>query len=106
MKRILPCAAVALFAAHVLQPMDEDKNDEAFIDSIDKKWSGALPGLFLYDHAGGKVASFIGETDIAEIEKAVAAQIGSGCPAGPAAFGGCPVMGPADREDLQPPLLP
>ena len=52
------------------------KNDEAFIDSIDQKWSGALPGLFLYDRAGRKVASFIGETDIAEIEKAVAAQVG------------------------------
>jgi thiol-disulfide isomerase/thioredoxin len=52
------------------------KNDEAFIDSIDKKWSGALPGLFLYDRAGGKAASFIGETDIKEIEKAVAAEVG------------------------------
>jgi hypothetical protein len=47
------------------------KNDEKFIDSIDTKWSGALPGLFLYDRAGHRVASFIGETDPAEIEKAL-----------------------------------
>jgi len=52
------------------------KNDEAFIDAIDKKWSGALPGLFLYDRAGGKVASFIGESEIGDIEKAVAGQVG------------------------------
>ncbi len=47
------------------------KNDELFIDSIDRKWSGALPGVFLYDRAGQKAASFIGETDNTEIEKAL-----------------------------------
>jgi hypothetical protein len=47
------------------------KNDERFIDSIDTKWSGALPGLFLYDRSGRKVASFIGETDASEVEKAL-----------------------------------
>jgi thiol-disulfide isomerase/thioredoxin len=47
------------------------KNDELFIDSIDEKWTGALSGLFLYDRAGQKAASFIGETDNAEIEKAL-----------------------------------
>jgi hypothetical protein len=52
-------------------------NDEAFIDSIDKKWSDALPGPFLYDRAGAKVAPLIGESDIAEIDKAVAAQVGA-----------------------------
>ena len=46
-------------------------NDGAFIDFIDTKWSGALPALFLYGRDGAKVKSFIGETDIEEIEQTV-----------------------------------
>jgi thiol-disulfide isomerase/thioredoxin len=46
-------------------------NDDHFINAIDPKWSGALPALFLYDKAGHKVRSFVGETDMAEIERAV-----------------------------------
>jgi thiol-disulfide isomerase/thioredoxin len=47
------------------------KNDENFINWLDKKWSGALPALFLYDRAGRMVKSFVGETDLAELEKAI-----------------------------------
>jgi thiol-disulfide isomerase/thioredoxin len=46
-------------------------NDDHFINAIDPKWSGALPALFLYDKAGRKVRSFIGETDMAALEKAI-----------------------------------
>lgn len=46
------------------------KDDDAFINSIDPKWSGALPALFLYDRNGRKVKSFIGETPTKEIEAA------------------------------------
>jgi thiol-disulfide isomerase/thioredoxin len=46
-------------------------SDEAFINFIDPVWSGALPALFLFDRKGGRAASFIGETDLAEIEQAV-----------------------------------
>jgi len=46
-------------------------DDQRFIDSIDKKWSGALPAMFLYDKAGRQVRSFIGETDIGVLEAAV-----------------------------------
>jgi len=46
-------------------------DDEQFINSIDVKWSGALPALFLYDKTGRKVRSFIGETDIAAVESAI-----------------------------------
>jgi thiol-disulfide isomerase/thioredoxin len=46
-------------------------SDEAFINSIDPKWSGALPALFLYDRQGRKVKSFIGETGPEEIQQAV-----------------------------------
>ncbi len=46
-------------------------DDDHFINAIDPKWSGALPALFLYDKAGHKVRSFIGETDMAAIERAI-----------------------------------
>ena len=47
------------------------ENDEEFIDSVDKNWSGALPALFLYDRDGRRVRSFIGETETAAIERAL-----------------------------------
>jgi len=46
-------------------------DDDHFINAIDPKWSGALPALFLYDKNGHKVRSFIGETDMAALERAV-----------------------------------
>lgn len=46
-------------------------NDDKFINAIDPHWSGALPALFLYDRSGHKVASFIGETEISVIERAI-----------------------------------
>jgi thiol-disulfide isomerase/thioredoxin len=46
-------------------------DDDHFINAIDPKWSGALPALFLYDKAGHKVRSFIGETDMAALEAAI-----------------------------------
>jgi thiol-disulfide isomerase/thioredoxin len=46
-------------------------DDNRFIDTIDPKWGGALPALFLYDRAGHKVRSFIGETDMATLERAI-----------------------------------
>lgn len=53
--------------AYLKQP----KNDNAFINAIDPKWSGALPALFLYDRQGRRARSFIGETPMAEVEAAV-----------------------------------
>jgi hypothetical protein len=47
------------------------KADDAFIDSVDKKWSGALPALFLYDRSGQRVTSFVGEVEISDIEHAI-----------------------------------
>ena len=53
--------------AYIKRPKDDDK----FIGSVDPKWQGALPALFLYDKAGRKVQSFFGETPIAKIEAAI-----------------------------------
>lgn len=47
------------------------RDDDAFINAIDRKWSGALPALFLYDRSNRRAASFIGEAEPADIERAV-----------------------------------
>ena len=47
------------------------RSDEDFINFIDRKWSGALPALFLYGRDGKRAASFIGETDRQDIEAAI-----------------------------------
>jgi thiol-disulfide isomerase/thioredoxin len=45
--------------------------DEAFINGVDVKWSGALPATFFYDRGGRKVASLIGEHQGPEFEKII-----------------------------------
>jgi thiol-disulfide isomerase/thioredoxin len=47
------------------------KKDEDFINAIDRKWVGALPASFLYDRAGKKARSFIGEVPMSELEAAI-----------------------------------
>lgn len=47
-------------------------DDDKFINSIDAKWSGALPATFLYDRNGKRVKSFIGEVEMKQIEAALA----------------------------------
>lgn len=47
------------------------KDDDAFIDFVDPKWSGALPALFLYDRSGQLAAKFIGESSTASIDAAI-----------------------------------
>ena len=59
------------FAVRGLVYRKQAQNDDQFINSIDAKWSGALPALFLYDKTGRKVRSFIGETDMGTVEAAI-----------------------------------
>jgi thiol-disulfide isomerase/thioredoxin len=47
------------------------KDDDAFITFVERKWSGALPAMFLYDRQGKLVRSFLQETEIATIEAAI-----------------------------------
>lgn len=56
--------------------LKEVKDDDKFINFVDKKWSGALPGLFLYDRTGKLVRSFIGETEMSTLEKAIRPLLG------------------------------
>jgi len=44
------------------------KDDDIFINSIDPKWSGALPALFVFDRAGRQAHSFIGETNMQQLD--------------------------------------
>lgn len=46
-------------------------DDDKFINAIDPKWSGALPALFLFDRNGKQVNSFIGETDMRQLELSI-----------------------------------
>jgi len=72
-------------AAHFLQTQKVPEptyirratSDDAFIDAIDPKWSGALPALFLFDRKGAVVQSFIGETDMKLLEKTIIKALGS-----------------------------
>jgi thiol-disulfide isomerase/thioredoxin len=66
--------ALAFLRQHAAPPpvyIKRVKDDDRFINSIDPKWSGALPGLFVYDRQGRMVKSFIGETDMAALEAAL-----------------------------------
>ncbi|GAB4369885.1 MAG: TlpA disulfide reductase family protein [Bryobacter sp.] len=47
------------------------KDDEKFINSIDSKWSGALPALVLYDKTGAKSRVWIGESDLKQVRAAI-----------------------------------
>ncbi len=44
------------------------KDDDKFINSLDPKWSGALPASFLYDRQGRKVKSYFGELNLKQLE--------------------------------------
>jgi thiol-disulfide isomerase/thioredoxin len=46
-------------------------SDEKFIDSVDPRWSGALPALFIYDRQGRLVKSFVGATGMPALEAAL-----------------------------------
>jgi thiol-disulfide isomerase/thioredoxin len=52
---------------YLKQPKDDDK----FLNAIDPKWGGVLPGMFLYDRSGKRVRSFIGETPTKDLEAAI-----------------------------------
>jgi thiol-disulfide isomerase/thioredoxin len=66
-------AAQFLGAQKAPQPwyLKRSADDERFINSVDPKWSGALPAMFIYDRTGRRVRTWIGETDIKDIEAAI-----------------------------------
>jgi thiol-disulfide isomerase/thioredoxin len=46
-------------------------SDDKFINSIDTKWTGALPASFLYDKSGKKAQAYFGEVDLKALEVAI-----------------------------------
>jgi thiol-disulfide isomerase/thioredoxin len=46
-------------------------DDDKFCDTIDPKWQGVLPALFIYDRSGKKARAFFGETPMPTIEAAI-----------------------------------
>ena len=47
--------------------------DDAFIDGVDREWSGVVPATLVYDREGRRVALLQGEHTRGDIEKALAA---------------------------------
>jgi thiol-disulfide isomerase/thioredoxin len=45
--------------------------DEAFINGVDKAWSGVLPALLVFDREGRKAALLEGEHTLQEVENAL-----------------------------------
>jgi thiol-disulfide isomerase/thioredoxin len=58
----------AVGAPFYLKKVDDD---DKFYNSVDAKWSGEMPAMFIYDRSGKKVRSFLGETPVANIEAAI-----------------------------------
>ena len=52
---------------YVKQAEDDDK----YYNSVDPKWSGEIPAMFIYDRSGRRVRSFLGETPAATVEAAI-----------------------------------
>ena len=50
---------------------------QAFINGMDRRWSGALPATFVYDRAGRMTAFWEGAADEARFASAVEAALGS-----------------------------
>lgn len=58
----------AVAAPFYLKKADDD---DKFYNLVDTKWSGEMPAMFIYDRAGKRVRSFLGETPVKDIEAAI-----------------------------------
>lgn len=72
-------AAAFLSRYGVARPayLKQSTDDEAFINAVSPRWSGALPASFLYDRSGRLVRSFIGETKTETLEQEISKLLGS-----------------------------
>lgn len=59
------------------------RDSNAFINSVSRSWSGALPALFLYDSQGRLAASFVGESEMEAVEAAIRKALRPAAPAKP-----------------------
>ena len=61
----------------------KDGDDMAFIDGLNKAWSGALPATFLYDTKGSLLEWWEGKASYSLLEKKVLLALGGGPPPAP-----------------------
>ncbi len=54
--------------------------DQAFIDALDRRWTGSLPATFVYDRHGRLVDFWEGRADYARFEAAVRRALAAGGP--------------------------
>jgi thiol-disulfide isomerase/thioredoxin len=68
-----PAAYKVLMENSVAAPfyMKKASDDDKFYNSVDTNWSGEIPAMFIYDRAGKRVKSFLGETPVKDIEAAI-----------------------------------
>jgi thiol-disulfide isomerase/thioredoxin len=68
-----PAAFKVLMENSVAAPFYIKKaaDDDKFYNSVDTNWSGEIPAMFVYDRAGKRVKSFLGETPVKDIEAAI-----------------------------------
>lgn len=68
-----PSALKVLMENSVAAPVYIKKvaDDDVFYNSVDTKWSGEMPAMFIYDRSGKRVRSFLGETPMKDIEAAI-----------------------------------
>ena len=68
-----PSAYKVLMENSVAAPfyMKKASDDDKFYNSVDTNWSGEIPAMFIYDRAGKRVKSFLGETPVKDIEAAI-----------------------------------
>ena len=64
--------------------------DEAFINAVEQKWSGALPATFFYDREGRKVASLVGEHKRPEFDRIIKELLSASAPAAKSALKSAP----------------
>lgn len=69
----IPDAFKVLMQNAVAPPfyVKQTKDDDKFYNSVDPKWSGEIPAMFIYDRSGRRVRSFLGETPVATVEAAI-----------------------------------
>ena len=72
-------AAAAFLAKHGVRPpayLKKAANDQAFIDTVNREWTGTLPATFLYDKNGRLARTFIGEAKIQTLEQEISKLLG------------------------------
>ena len=69
----IPQALKLLGSAGIRAPFYHKETDDSdqFVQTIDSKWDGTIPAIFLYDHHGQQRQTFIGETSNARVLAAV-----------------------------------